>query len=78
VIKRYVYDAHGNIIKEMDGEGYASADNDEDRTETLYQYNAIGWLTEKREPVELESGRVLCRLTRYQYDTRNGMSSTRR
>lgn len=63
MIKRYVYDAHGNIIKEMDGEGYASADTDENRIGTLYRYNAIGWLTKKREPVKQESGRVLYRLT---------------
>ena len=31
VVKRYVYDAHGNIIKEIDGEGYIYADNDKDR-----------------------------------------------
>ena len=68
VIKRYVYDAHGNIIKEMDGEGYASADTDENRIGTLYRYNAAGWLTEKREPVKQEGERVLYRLTRYRYD----------
>ena len=31
VVKRYVYDAHGNITKEIDGEGYIHADNDKDR-----------------------------------------------
>jgi len=74
VVKRYVYDAHGNIIKEMDGEGYASADNDEDRIGIQYQYNAIGWLTEKREPVKQEEGRVLYRLTRYCYDLVGNMT----
>ncbi len=68
MIKRYVYDAHGNIIKEIDGEGYASADTDENRIGTLYRYNAAGWLTEKREPVKQEGERVLYRLTRYRYD----------
>ena len=52
----------------MDGEGYASADTDENRIGTLYRYNAAGWLTEKREPVKQEGERVLYRLTRYRYD----------
>ncbi|MDE5825365.1 MAG: hypothetical protein K2H91_11885, partial [Lachnospiraceae bacterium] len=74
VVKRYVYDAHGNITKEMDGEGYVSADTDEERIGTLYRYNAIGWLTEKREPVKQEEGRVLYRLTRYHYDMVGNMT----
>ena len=31
VIKRYIYDAHGNIVKEIDGEGYICADNNKKR-----------------------------------------------
>ena len=34
----------------------------------MYQYNAIGWLTEKREPIKQEEGKTLYRLTRYSYD----------
>ena len=74
VVRRYVYDAHGNITKAIDGEGYASADNDGERIGTLYQYNAAGWLTEKREPVKQEGGRVLYRLTRYRYDLVGNMT----
>ena len=74
VVKRYIYDAHGNITKEMDGEGYASADTDEERIGTLYRYNAAGWLTEKREPVKQEEGRVSYRLTRYRYDLNGNMT----
>lgn len=74
VVKCYVYDAHGNIIREMDGEGYASAENDGDHIGTLCQYNAIGGLTEKREPVKQEEGRVRYRLTRYRYDLVGNMT----
>ncbi len=74
VVRRYVYDAHGNITKAIDGEGYASADNDGERIGTLYQYNAAGWLTEKREPVKREEGRGLYRLTRYRYDLVGNMT----
>ena len=58
----------------MDGEGYASADTDEERIGTLYRYNAAGWLTEKREPVKQEEGRVSYRLTRYRYDLNGNMT----
>ena len=78
VVKRYVYDAHGNITKEIDGEGYISADNDKDRIGILYQYNAIGWLTEKREPVKQEEGETLYRLTRYSYDCVGNMTKEMR
>ena len=40
VVRRYVYDAHENITKAIDGEGYASANNDRERIGTLYQYNS--------------------------------------
>ena len=68
VTKRYVYDLHGRIIKEMDGLGYLSAERDEERVGIRYRYNAIGWLTEKREPVMEEEGEVRYRLTVYRYD----------
>lgn len=71
VIKRYVYDLRGAIIKEIGATGFLSADTDDQRIGTLYRYNAVGWLIEKREPVQADSGDVQYRLTRYGYD-RNG------
>ena len=71
VIKRYVYDLRGAIIKEIGAIGFLSADTDDQRIGTLYRYNAVGWLIEKREPVQADSSDVQYRLTRYGYD-RNG------
>lgn len=71
VIKRYVYDLRGAIIKEIGATGFLSADTDDQRIGTLYRYNAVGWLIEKREPVQADSSDVQYRLTRYGYD-RNG------
>lgn len=52
VEKRYVYDLRGNIVKRIDAAGYRSGDSDETRVGTLYRYNQVGWLLEKREPVQ--------------------------
>ena len=74
VTKRYVYDLHGNIIKEINAAGYRSAETDEERTGTLYRYTATGWLTEKREPVMEQDGEVRYRLTAYRYDPAGNMT----
>ena len=74
VTKRYVYDLHGNITKEINADGYLSAETDEERTGTLYRYTATGWLTEKREPVMEEDGEVCYRLTAYRYDPAGNMT----
>ena len=71
VIKRYVYNLRGAVIKEIGAAGFLSADTDDQRIGTLYCYNAAGWLIEKREPVQDDNGDVLYQLTRYSYD-RNG------
>ena len=74
VTKRYVYDLHGNITKEINADGYLSAETDGERTGTLYRYTATGWLTEKREPVMEEDGEVRYRLTAYRYDPAGNMT----
>ena len=51
VVRRYVYDLCGNIIKEITAKGYAMGDNDEERPGILYSYNHAGWRTEERVPV---------------------------
>lgn len=73
VQRRYIYDLCGNIMKSFDAVGYNSADTDEERIGTLYQYNAIGWLTQKRVPIKQEKGKVFYQLTMYQYDTAGNM-----
>ena len=67
--KRFIYNARGLLLKEISADGYRSGDSDEARIGTLYQYNAAGWLLEKREPVvNAENGGVQYRLTQYAYD----------
>ena len=69
VVERgFVYDAVGNILKEMDAKGYAYGEEDATRIGTLYQYNTIGWMTEKRVPVQEEDGELRYQLTTYRYD----------
>ena len=78
VVQRYVYDLCGNIIKKIDAQGCLAGANDDSRTGTLYRYNGIGWLVEKREPVKAEDGAVLYRVTRYSYDPAGNMTRERR
>ena len=79
VEKRYVYDLRGNIIKLIEANGYQAGDSDETRIGTLYRYNAAGWLTEKREPVQQDGdGHVRYRLTEYRYDLAGNLSEERR
>lgn len=78
VIRRYVYDLCGNILKEMDGADCVSAETDEERIGTLYTYNARGWLTGKREPVEEGEGVAGYRLTEYAYDQAGNLTGEER
>ena len=64
IIKRYVYDLKGNVIKEINADGYKTGSNDEERKGTIYKYNKMNWITEKREPVT----KTKYRLTTYEYD----------
>ena len=66
--KRYLYDLHGNRCKEIDAKGMTTAERDEERISTLYSYNYVGWLMEKRVPVRVEEGQAFYRLERYTYD----------
>ncbi|MFR4350182.1 MAG: RHS repeat-associated core domain-containing protein [Roseburia sp.] len=74
-VRRYVYDLRGNIIKEMDAAGCASAERDEERIGILYTYNALGWLTGRREPVEEAEGEIRYRLTEYEHDLAGNMTA---
>ncbi|BCJ95516.1 hypothetical protein acsn021_30850 [Anaerocolumna cellulosilytica] len=53
VVRRFVYDKKGRLVKDINAEGYTYGDTDEERYGILYQYNQAGWLLEKREPVEI-------------------------
>ncbi len=68
VRKRYLYDLHGNIRKEISAKGMETGSTDEERVGALYAYNYVGWLTEKRIPVRMDKGEPLYELTRYEYD----------
>ena len=52
VEKVYIYNKKGNVLKEINANGYKMGSSDDERPGILYKYNAIGWLIEKREPVE--------------------------
>ena len=64
VIKKYVYDLKGNVIKEINGISYKTGSNDEERKGILYKYNKMNWLIEKREPIT----KTKYSLTTYEYD----------
>ncbi len=68
VIKRLVYDANSNVVKEIDAKGYQSGSTDETRYGTLYKYNLAGWLLEKRVPLKIENNEVYYQVTKYVYD----------
>lgn len=79
VEKRFIYNARGLLLKEISADGYRSGDSDEARIGTLYQYNAAGWLLEKREPVvNAEEGGVQYRLTQYAYDCNGNRTAEKR
>ena len=48
--------------------------SDDERPGILYKYNAIGWLIEKREPVEKNK----YKLTEYRYDSEGNIIEERR
>lgn len=68
VIRSFVYDAEGRIVKEIDSKGYLSGDNNNTRYGTIYKYNLIGWLLEKRKPMKKDGGIVYYNISRYKYD----------
>ena len=52
--KRYVYDLHGNLCKEIRGAEMDTGESDEERIGTLYTYNYAGRLMEKRTSLRRE------------------------
>ena len=78
VVRRYVYDLCGNIVKEVDAAGYLAGTDDENRIGTLYTYNTVGWLVAKREPARECEGEVCYRLTEYVHDAAGNMTKERR
>lgn len=58
IFKQFEYDKGGNLIKEIDSKGYA----------TLCKYNTVGWLLEKRVPVDEKYGEILYNITLFKYD----------
>jgi RHS repeat-associated protein len=75
IIQRMLYDADGNVVKEMDAEGYLSGTDDNSRYGTLYSYNLSGWLMEEKVPLKKENDTVYYQITRYTYD-KNGQLLT--
>ncbi|WP_027399773.1 RHS repeat-associated core domain-containing protein [Anaerovorax odorimutans] len=71
VIKRYVYDTAGRIIKEIDAKGYQAGSSDSQRYGTVYKYNLMGWMIEKRTPVKKQGEQVYYNIGQYAYD-KNG------
>lgn len=62
VLHTYEYNGHGQITREVDGEG----------KETLYTYNDLGWKTREQVKVkeaETESNQALYRVIAYSYDS---------
>ena len=74
VEKAYIYDKKGNILKEINANGYKMDSSDDKRPGILYKYNAIGWLIEKREPIEENK----YKLTEYRYDSEGNIIEERR
>ncbi len=67
VISRRVYDENGNIIKEIDAEGYQSAGDDEARYGTVYAYNLANLIVSKSTPEALEKSKISIKYTYNQY-----------
>ncbi|WP_346687868.1 RHS repeat-associated core domain-containing protein [Megamonas hypermegale] len=74
VEKVYIYNKKGNVLKEINANGYKMGSSDDERPGILYKYNAIGWLVEKREPVERDK----YKLTEYRYDSEGNIIEERR
>ncbi len=64
IIKRYVYDLKGNVIKEINSNSYKKGIDDDEQVGILYKYNYMNWLVEKREPFNSYE----YRFTTYEYD----------
>ncbi|EMS70409.1 RHS repeat-associated core domain-containing protein [Ruminiclostridium cellobioparum] len=67
VISRKVYDANGNIIKEIDAEGYQSAGDDESRYGTIYTYNLANMIVSYSTPEAEEKNEISIKYTYNQY-----------
>jgi YD repeat-containing protein len=78
VEKAYLYNLAGNIIKEIDAEGYNQGQTNQTRTGILSQYNCLGWLTEKRIPVSYADGQIRYQTTQYKYDNAGNVIEERR
>ncbi|HML32131.1 DUF6531 domain-containing protein [Sporomusa sphaeroides] len=78
VEKAFVYNLAGNLVKEIDTVGYNLGDTDETRPGTLYRYNCLNWLTEKRVPVSQVNGQLRYQLTEYKYDNAGNVIEERR
>ena len=74
VEKVYIYNKKGNVLKEINANGYKMGSSDDERPGILYKYNAIGWIIEKREPVEKNK----YKLTEYRYDSEGNIIEERR
>lgn len=78
VEKAYIYDLAGNIVKEINAEGYSQGETNKTWPGTLYQYTYLGWLTEKRIPVRKTGGQIHYQLTEYKYDNAGNVIEERR
>ena len=78
VLRRYVYDLHGNVTKIIRADWMRTGETDEERTGELYQYNRLGWLMESRIPVSMQDKEALYRLTKYTYDKAGNRTQERR
>ena len=80
VISRRVYDANGNIIKEIDAEGYQSAGDDEARYGTIYTYNLANLIVSYSTPEAVKKKKISMKYTYNQYGEvikqTDGMDST--
>lgn len=68
ILSNFIYNKTGNLIEEIKTKGCRNEDNHEISYKILYKYNLAGWLLEKREAVEEESGEILYNVTLFNYD----------
>lgn len=78
LVKKYSYDRHGRIQKEVIGDSYQPEKSEEEQIGTLYRYNLAGWLLEKREPVEQDGESIFYKQTLYEYDKEGNCIRERR
>lgn len=77
-VSTFAFSDSGRLVKEIDGDNYQKGTTDEERPGTLYQYNAAGYLLEKREPVSMEGNQIRYRLTAFEYDLAGNRTKERR